>query len=661
MEPPIIIYTPTESAVISYKRINNNLFTYNSNINYLTLIISSLLPFFIPRLRSKIKKIEIKNLDSTLSKNIFKYTELLSKIRFIEKDFFISIVSNSDLNSIYFRKLFQLYPEIGDAYSPPINDERVYVGNIEKSREIPKRIKQCIKDLFLFSNILKNNLKLEKVNMREPVNLNGERYDGYTVNNLFKINRFFNEKDTKTYYIISIYEKWVNIIPIIWFLSTYLGQEIPSELKFGHGFLNEVILHRKNVARKFLSEYLIEIPETLNENISVMSTLASMGLLKLAPFLLDENVEEIYVDAPSSKVYLDHSEWGRCESNILMDELEMERVITHLKAESGLQLDYNSPSLKTDIITDLFRLRVSVDIYPLIDKGSTLIFRRFRNKPLTIIDLIKNNTISLDAAAYLLLALFHKRNILAVGEPASGKTTLINALDMFSPSYWRKISVEEVVESLDLIEYGKHQIRYRVDPFEKDELSRKKTLEIVKLLHRSPNYIFFGELLTQEHVFTFIQAIESGLHGIQTTHATSPEALLRKWILYYKVPPQSIAYIELIVYMKRELSHFTNKRFVARISEPIVIQEKGREGIVEIFDIFTYNYKMKKLIAAQDIFASNLFRKISFDEDLSENELRNEFLLYKESLEDMLSKNLTPLDICNIVNKILLERRKLMR
>jgi len=625
-KPPRVVYVQRKSVVISFcseMRINENI-KYGDFFNNLTLVLSSLMPIHYYNLNIT----DIKNVSGYLRKDVSKYAELLSKIRFSEKGIINSIFKTN------LKDKFQIYPITGAFFNPPLNDHEERIVKEEMSN-LPKDINKLIEKLIHYSSTFNKTIRryeLYELEDKEDVLLTEKKdVDRYTVN-IFDVNKGVDEEMAKIYYNVKINYLNVRLIPVIWCLTTFLELNVPKDdVKFGPGFIEELMEYRENIAKKVLREYFIEIPENLHEKLCVISNLAAMGMFKLAPFLLDDNIEEIYIDAPGKNVYLDHSEWGRCETRISLDESEIKCLATYVKAESGLPLDYASPTIKTDLNTKLFRLRVTIDAHPLIDVDYTLIIRKFRKMPLTIIDLLRNGTITIDALAYLLLALFHKRNIIVVGEPSSGKTTLINALDMVAPSYWRRISVEEVVESLNLTDYGKHDVKYRIDPFDHDPSSKRRFMETIKLLHRSPNYIFFGELLTPEHVSIFLQSLEAGLHGIQTTHATSPEALIRKWILHYKLPIQSIENLDIIVHMRRILSYNENKRFVYRVVEPIVDENEG-EYRVELSNLFIYDGSLKLV---RDLKDSWVFKKIVKEEQIPIEDLCEEYAAFKQLINQL--------------------------
>src|SRR3989338_5186276 len=64
-------------------------------------------------------------------------------------------------------------------------------------------------------------------------------------------------------------------------------------------------------------------------------------------------------------------------------------------------------------------------------RGSTFTIRRFRADPITVIDLIKFGTMSVDIAAYMWYLAEKRATMLIAGGTASGKTTALNALATF--------------------------------------------------------------------------------------------------------------------------------------------------------------------------------------------------------------------------------------
>jgi type IV secretory pathway ATPase VirB11/archaellum biosynthesis ATPase len=343
-------------------------------------------------------------------------------------------------------------------------------------------------------------------------------------------------------------EKIVNL------LIKNLKSEINEEelfKKFGD-FL-DVRLKR---AYNFLKEYLKEnnIEKSKIETIARIALYKSIKLQNIMPLIMDEEVEEFFLDNINSPIYLDHREYGRCITNIYLEKDEIEAFKTRCKLDSGYRLDEENPSLKTEIITKDFHIRVSIDIPPLSFGSTHLCVRKLRKKAFVLPELIFNGTVNCEVAAYLLLCLFLRKNIGIIGESGAGKTTLANALLSLIPSSWRCIYLEDVIESINLQPYNVHQVRLRVSPIETRGqywFSKNKTKEIIKLLHRSPTYVFLGEVQTKSHTKALFHAIAAGIKTMFTVHASSIQQLIRRWTIVYDINPILLMDIDILVFISR--------------------------------------------------------------------------------------------------------------
>jgi type IV secretory pathway ATPase VirB11/archaellum biosynthesis ATPase len=323
-----------------------------------------------------------------------------------------------------------------------------------------------------------------------------------------------------------------------------------------------------------ITDTLPEISSATKARIAEIVGHHTSPLGPLFPVLMDDEVEEVYLDRPGSPVYFDHGRLGRCNSVVNLQEEDTERIVTLVRGESNLHLDRYNPSLKTDMSLFDSNLRFSLCLPPLSVDGLHLEIRRAPTKPYTIYDLIRNSTITVEAAALLVLAVCARFNITITGGPGSGKTTLLNSLDMSTPRVWRKIYVEDAVESRDLGDY--HQVRYRVDPLDETQPRFDKSTEIVKSLHRSPDYLILGEIQTAEHSRALFQAIAAGLRSIQTCHSDSASSLVSRWTLNHGIDRSSIALMDLIVTLERPIPGESRRR-VKEIAE---IRRKVTDGLV---------------------------------------------------------------------------------
>jgi Flp pilus assembly CpaF family ATPase len=310
----------------------------------------------------------------------------------------------------------------------------------------------------------------------------------------------------------------------------------------------------------------------------------SLGLL--IPFLLMERTEEIFLDRPESVVYFDHQEYGRCLTTVVIDRKNASELTTLLRAETNLHLDRSNPSLKADIRINGIPLRVSASIGPLSPDGFHLEIRRARLKPFTLQDLIDNGTITGEAAAILLLAVASRFNITITGGPGTGKTTLLNALDMTTPAWWRKVYIEDASESR-LIN-GHHQVRLNVDPVDERLRGSTKNEEIIKSLHRSPDYLILGEIQTMEHSEALFQAIAAGLRVMQTCHSDSAAGLISRWGVAHHIESSSIGQMDLIVTLERPRPG-ESKRVVSEIVEVCRGHSDGLVKFTGLSQIYSVN------------------------------------------------------------------------
>ena len=324
-----------------------------------------------------------------------------------------------------------------------------------------------------------------------------------------------------------------------------------------------------------ITESLPEISESTKKRISdvVAHRMTVLGLF--FSLLLDDAVEEVFLDRPGAVLYFDHQKFGRCNSNFTLTDKMVSRLVTLMRAESNLHLDRANPSLKTDMRIAGTILRFSACVPPLSPDGLHLEIRRARSSPYTILDLILNGTLTIGAASTLLAAIAGRFNITITGGPGSGKTTLLNALDMVTPTTWRKIYIEDAVESR-LVE-GHHQIRIKVDPVDEKSRQSDKSIEIVKSLHRSPDYLILGEIQTAEHSQALFQAVAAGLRTIQTCHSDSAASLLSRWTIGHKVDSSSIALMDVIVTLDRPVPG-QSRRQVREIVE--VRRDIDHRGVV---------------------------------------------------------------------------------
>jgi len=328
------------------------------------------------------------------------------------------------------------------------------------------------------------------------------------------------------------------------------------------------------VLTQLAAEHLGESFGDGTRELAELAAYDAMGLSRVLALAKDQNVTEFFVDSDTSPVYLDHIQAGRCESTITLTERERHALETHLDTFRGYTPDYSTPSLKNDLEISGARLRISLDLEPVSVNRFALDVRRLSVSSLSVQDLISKNVISPEASALLVAWLEVGGNITIVGETGTGKTTVLNALDEQVEPRLRRLYIEDAVETKDMLARGYHQMKVKVDPFERGgESGRTKESEIVKALHRSPDLVVLSEIQSEEHSRAFFHALSAGARGIQTFHASSIEQALRRWVNMHGISEDSLLDLGILVLMNRP-DRLRPERYVLRVC--VVESEAGR-------------------------------------------------------------------------------------
>jgi len=383
-----------------------------------------------------------------------------------------------------------------------------------------------------------------------------------------------------------------------------------------------ISIYKKEALIYLNSKYKFPLIE--KERIAYIAALCKLNLEKIFPLLIDDFIEEVFLDSPNDKIYINHQKFGRCRTDIKFELKEIERLKTFLRIYSGKRLDYSNPSIKVVIKNKYFYCRFAIDVEPIQLNHFALDIRKLNKNILTIQDLLKNGTLNPAIAAFLYLSLIRRVNITVTGETDTGKTTLINALDLLTPKEFRKIYVENVIESLNQSKYERHQLKYKVDSLQvglNHKLSKQN--QIRNLLHRTPDIIYLGEILTKEEAEAMFHCLAAGLKGFQTIHSNDIASLINRIIHHFKIHISCLRDLGLIVFMKKN----REKRFVDSISEI----NNNIEDDKEIYQtLFKFNPQKKNWANLVNLFNSNIICKLRKYEDISKEKFQVLFNLYKD-------------------------------
>jgi pilus assembly protein CpaF len=307
----------------------------------------------------------------------------------------------------------------------------------------------------------------------------------------------------------------------------------------------------------------------------------------IEPLLQDPDVSEVMVNGPE-KVYVEKS--GRLYKTeaIFTSDDALRQVIQRMASKVGRRIDESSPMVDARLPDGS---RVNAIIPPLAVDGSSLTIRKFSKDPLTVDDLVRFGSITMETAGLLDACVRGKLNMLVSGGTGSGKTTLLNVLSSFIPDDERIVTIEDSVE----LQLGQeHIVRLETRPANLEGRGAIEIRDLVKnSLRMRPDRIVVGECRGGE-ALDMLQAMNTGHDGsLSTLHANSPrDALSRLETMVLmagmELPARAIreqiaSAVDVIVQLSRLRD---GTRRVMAISEVV-----GMEGdVITLNEIFAFDF-----------------------------------------------------------------------
>lgn len=193
------------------------------------------------------------------------------------------------------------------------------------------------------------------------------------------------------------------------------------------------------------------------------------------------------------------------DTNISLSEDEVSKLIEFMAFRTGKPISVAHPILEART-PEGYRLAANLREVSL---GSSFTIRKFPEEPLSITALVKNKTMSPLLAAYLWTLVENQRFILVIGEMATGKTTVLQAITSVIPRDKKVVTIEDTPELR--LSHPRWQALYT----RRSIYGTEQDITLVDLarysLRTRAQYIIIGEVRDRE-IQTLVQMAATG-HG----------------------------------------------------------------------------------------------------------------------------------------------------
>ena len=232
--------------------------------------------------------------------------------------------------------------------------------------------------------------------------------------------------------------------------------------------------------------------------------------------LEDPEVTEIMINGASRIFYEKKGKLFRAQTHF-SSEQKLGDVIQQMAGNSNRMVNEASPIVDTRLADGS---RVNIVLSPISIDGAAVSIRKFPQTPILMEDLIRIESITEEAAAFLKVLVMAGYNIFISGGTGSGKTTFLNALSQYIPREERIITIEDSAELRLVDKPNLVRLETRYQMFEGVKPITIRDL-IRTALRMRPERIVVGECRGEE-ALDMLQAMNTGHDGsLSTGHANS--------------------------------------------------------------------------------------------------------------------------------------------
>lgn len=286
----------------------------------------------------------------------------------------------------------------------------------------------------------------------------------------------------------------------------------------------------------------------------------------------DEEITEIMINGVSN-IFVEEAGKIFKSDKKFFSKSKLEDVVQQIVSESNRLVNESSPIVDARLKDGS---RVNVVLPPVALNGPIVTIRKFREKAISMEELMEWNSISKEVMDFLEKMVKAKYNILISGGTGSGKTTFLNALSEFIPKDERIITIEDNAElKIQGVENLVCLEARNANAEGSGEITIRQLIKTA--LRMRPTRILVGEVRGAEAI-DMLQAMNTGHDGsLSTAHANSAQDMLSR--------------LETMVLMGMEIPLEAVRRQIASGIDIIVhlgrLQDKSRK-VLEVVEVVGY-------------------------------------------------------------------------
>jgi len=303
----------------------------------------------------------------------------------------------------------------------------------------------------------------------------------------------------------------------------------------------------------------VEEREATVKRLSEVVARYTVGLGLFEVLLSDDRIEDVYVDAPAEENPVHVTVNGisgvnavcRCLTNITASEDEVAKLASRLRQSSGRPFSEAYPVMETDIEGQ--DSRATIIGPPLSPGGTAVALRRHSRTPWTLLKLVSNGSLDVNAAGLLSFLMDGRSTMLICGARGAGKSSLLSAMMFEFPLSQRILAIEDTLElptrRMQSLGYKVQSLFVETRVDQSNEEAADQALRVSLRLGESA--IVLGEVRGRE-AQTLYQSMRAGRAGssvLGTIHGDSACSVYERVVHDMGIPKEAFLATDLVLTM----------------------------------------------------------------------------------------------------------------